>query len=104
MLKQTDASRLAAAAAALVRRQLPDAADNSREALVTAITNLLIEHVHTERDRAVRICRKRSELWRTTTNASGPPPAREEARARANEASYLADLLEAGEELPQFVM
>ena len=104
MLKRTDASRLAAAADSLVRRELPDALDNTRERLVTAVTNLLIEHVHGERDRAVRTCRKRSEVWRTTTAANGPAPAREEARARANEASYLADLLEAGDELPQFVM
>jgi len=104
MLRTIDATRLAAGADALVRREVPDATDNTRERLVTAVTNLLIEHVSIERDRAVRTCRKRAELWRNTAAASGPAPAREEARARANEASYVADLLEAGEELPQFVM
>ncbi len=105
MLKTDDASRLAAAADQLVRRELPDASDNTREALVTAVTNLLIEHVNIERERAVRTCRKRAEVWGRTPPAAAPAPAREEARARANEASYIADLLDAGhDELPHFVM
>lgn len=104
MLKTNDASRLASAADDLIRRELPDAGNNTREALVTAVTNLLIEHVNVERERAVRTCRKRAEVWRRTPAASGPTPAREEARARANEAAYIADILDAGEELPQFVM
>lgn len=46
-----------------------------------------------ERDRCVALCRTRVELWRTTAERATVPIAREEARARANEAAYLADLL-----------
>ena len=50
-----------------------------------------------ERDRCVQICRRRAELWRKTSATRGVPSgAREEARARANEAAYLADLLDGG--------
>ena len=45
-----------------------------------------------ERDRCVQLCRKRAALWSNTTMAS-MPMGREESRARANEASYLADLI-----------
>jgi hypothetical protein len=103
MLKTADSTRLVAAAGDLVRRELPDASDNTRQSLVTAVTNLLIEAVNHERERAVGVCRKRADLWRKTPSANGPAAIREEARARANEAAYLADLLDAGEELPGFV-
>jgi hypothetical protein len=54
--------------------------------------------VKRERARCVAICRHRAELWRNTTAArSGVESARQEAQARANEAAYLADLLESGE-------
>jgi hypothetical protein len=54
-----------------------------------------------ERERCVAICRRRAVLWRNTSGAqSSIPAAREEAKARANEASYLADLLESGGDLP----
>lgn len=53
-----------------------------------------------ERARCVAICRRRAELWRNTASArSSIPAARQEAQARANEAAYLADLLESGAEL-----
>lgn len=55
------------------------------------------EHALRERERCVRICRRRAELWRKTSTArTAPAGAREEARARANEATYLADLLASG--------
>jgi hypothetical protein len=54
-----------------------------------------------ERQRCVAICRRRAELWRNTTAArSSVVAAQQEARARANEAAYLADLLESGSDLP----
>lgn len=54
-----------------------------------------------ERERCVAICRRRAELWRTTSLAGSTiAAARQEAQARANEAAYLADLLESGAELP----
>jgi hypothetical protein len=53
-----------------------------------------------ERERCAAICRRRAELWRTTMAArSGIAAAQEEARARANEAAYLADLIESGRDL-----
>jgi hypothetical protein len=42
------------------------------------------------RERCVQLCKKRAALWSNTTMAS-MPMGREESRARANEASYLAD-------------
>lgn len=54
-----------------------------------------------ERERCVAICRRRAALWRQTSAASSAiPAARHEAQARANEATYLADLLESGEDVP----
>ncbi len=56
--------------------------------------------VQRERARCVGICRRRAELWRKTSSArSTIPAAQQEARARANEAAYLADLLESGTDL-----
>lgn len=53
--------------------------------------------IQKERERCVALCRHRAELWRRTAAAqSSIPAAVEEARARANEAAYLADLLESG--------
>ena len=55
-----------------------------------------------ERERCAELCRRRAELWRRTDAArSSLPSAREEARARANEAAYLADLIESGTDLSQ---
>lgn len=53
-----------------------------------------------ERRRCVTICRRRAELWRATL-AGNPMTRLEEARGRANEADYLADLLESGGDLPE---
>ena len=56
--------------------------------------------VQRERDRCVAVCRRRAELWRNTAAAkSGVASARQEAQARANEAAYIADLLESGADL-----
>jgi hypothetical protein len=52
-----------------------------------------------ERARCAELCRRRSQTWRTTSLATSTlASAREEARARANEAAYLADLIESGED------
>ena len=60
------------------------------------------EQVLRERERCVTICRRRAELWRKTiASRSSITSAREEARARANEATYLADLLESGTDLSE---
>jgi hypothetical protein len=54
-----------------------------------------------ERARCVAICRRRAELWKRTASRSPAAGALEEARARANEAEYLADLLEQGVDLDE---
>jgi hypothetical protein len=60
------------------------------------------EQVRLERERCVAICRRRAELWRTTSAArSSILSVREEARARANEAAYLADLIASGADLTE---
>ena len=63
------------------------------DALASAVDQLLAG----ERRRCAKICRDRMDLWRNTNLAkSALPPARDEARARANEARYLADAIEDG--------
>jgi hypothetical protein len=73
---------------------------SSREETVAAVAELLSKQVAEERRRCVAICRSRAELWRRTPAAHARiATAREEARARANEATYLADLIESDPEL-----
>ncbi|HEY0788836.1 MAG TPA: hypothetical protein VGE86_09325 [Thermoanaerobaculia bacterium] len=56
--------------------------------------------VERERQRCAAICRRRAELWRRTSERpDAPAMLRDEARARANEAAYLADLLASGADL-----
>lgn len=69
-----------------------------RSEIVEMIRRMVGERTRAERDRCIRICRYRAELWRRTPSAESPA-GREEARARANEAIYLADFIEKGEEL-----
>ena len=105
MVKTLNTSPMAGAAQLLVQRELADLDHKDQQRVISAVTDLLAQFVRVERDRAVRICRNRAEKWRTTTAASSTiGSAREEARARSNEATYLADLLESGEELSEFVM
>jgi hypothetical protein len=53
------------------------------------------QRVRRERERCVAICKKRAELWSNTRMASSPL-GREESRARANEATYIADAIRTG--------
>lgn len=55
--------------------------------------------IRRERDRCVGICRRRAALWRQMAAHHPAGAALEEAQARANEAAYLADLLESGTDL-----
>ncbi len=48
-----------------------------------------------ERERCAALCKKRAALWSNTSMASSPL-GREESRARANEATYIADAIRAG--------
>ncbi len=55
--------------------------------------------VRRERERCVSICRRRAAMWDRAATRNPPAGALGEARARANEAAYLADLLESGSDL-----
>ena len=63
----------------------------ARPILLEAIANLISKHVAAERTRCRSLCEQRAELWRSTE--SGKTPLAQEARFRANEAIYIADLL-----------
>ncbi len=68
--------------------------------LISAVADLLEKQGAGERRRCVALCRSRAELWRRTPSAhASVPGAREEARARANEAAYLADLIDSDQEI-----
>jgi hypothetical protein len=63
-----------------------------RPKLAEAIARFAAKHVAAERSRCRILCKRRAELWRNTRGAASPLGA-EEARSRANEADYLADLI-----------
>jgi hypothetical protein len=68
--------------------------------VIRQVGQLLDEEIGRERERCADACRRRSDLWRRTTLSQVPAPeGSEEARARANEARYLADLLASGGDL-----
>lgn len=75
----------------LLSGRLPD---SERREIAAALSNAAVRLVSGERQRCVDVCRGRAELWLRTSERGGPAPLREESRARANEARYLADLLE----------
>lgn len=90
------------ASEAALRELLKDVPSDVRRRVSQEVGVLVEEHVQGERERCVGICRRRAELWRTTSaTRSAVASAREEGRARANEALYLADLLESGGDLPE---
>jgi hypothetical protein len=69
--------------------------DRISPADVDALAEAFHQVKEDERRRCAKLCRDRMELWRNTALAkSSLPSAREEARARANEAQYLADAIE----------
>jgi hypothetical protein len=68
--------------------EMPEA---TRSAVVSMAAALLEEEILGERHRCVELCRQRAALWQRTP-FSEPI---DEARARTNEATYLADLLAA---------
>lgn len=81
----------------LARTVLQRLSEASRADMNAIVRAALDRAAALERDRCIRVCRDREDLWRRTIAASSPlPEARGEARARANEAAYLADLLATG--------
>ncbi len=85
------------ASEAALRELLKDVPSDVRRRVSQEIGVLVEEHVQGERERCVGICRRRAKVWRSTSaSRSAIASAREEARARGNEALYLADLIESG--------
>lgn len=82
-----------------VRQDLQDALAecpaNAQDEMIRRIAELVRREVNRERDRNVEMCLHRSELWQKTllAESSSPEQARAEARARGNEARYLADII-----------
>jgi hypothetical protein len=74
----------------------------TRDIAAERYADLLRLSIETERARCADMCRARARLWRTTQMGRDDSPrhAVEEARARANEAEFLADALEAPPEEP----
>lgn len=79
-----------------LREVLTSVADETSEALLRHVMTLVQEAIVRERERCVQICLDRAELWGKTSFAQpgAPALARDEARARQNEATYLADFLQ----------
>jgi hypothetical protein len=63
----------------------------ARPILLEAIAHLISRQVTAERARCRSLCEQRAELWRNTEG--GATPLAQEARSRANEAIYIADLM-----------
>lgn len=82
-----------------VRAHAGTLAATARGPLVEALLTLAERAVLDERRRVVSVCVQRGELWRATSERANSF-AIAEARARSNEAFYLADLLETGQQLP----
>lgn len=74
-----------------LKHQLLPVPLTTRPILLEAITNLISKHVAAERTRCRALCEQRAELWRNTKGDMSPLA--QEARFRANEATYIADLL-----------
>lgn len=93
MTTRAETERLIAAAKALTAAcGVPSDAGSG---VAAAVVQLVEDEITRERARCAALCRDRAALWRRTPAASSEiVSAREEARARANEAAYLADLLE----------
>ena len=98
MTNQTSAAD-AAATQILAHEILYDIGVPVSREMVARITARVDEAVHQaalgERERCAALCKKRTALWSNTSMASSPL-GREESRARANEATYIADAIRAG--------
>ena len=98
-----ESDKLAEAVEAALRDRLAGLPGDSRNDLLETVAGLIEKQARAERDWRVAVCRRRADLWRNTAaSRSSPALAREEARARGNEAIYLADLLETGRDVPDF--
>lgn len=66
-----------------------------REDLADRVERALREAIAADRHTATALCLERQSLWvATEARPTSPEPLRTEARARANEAAYLADAIQ----------
>jgi hypothetical protein len=88
----------------VLERELAEAFAKLPEPTRTIAIEKLVSLIHhateSERMRCVHLCRERARMWRTTRMARDESHAAAvvEARARANEADFLADALEVSAE------
>ena len=100
MLSDTDNRRAA------LERELMEALAKlpqpTRDIAAKRFADLISLSIEAERLRCAKLCRARAQLWRTTRMARSDSSrsAVEETRARANEAEFLADALEAPPDEP----
>jgi hypothetical protein len=67
-----------------------------REDLARRVERALREAIAADRKAAAALCLERQALWvATESRPTSPEPLRAEARARANEAAYIADAIQA---------
>lgn len=98
------AGEVAEIAEEALRELLTEIPREVRQRVLQRVGGVIEQQRQRERDHGVGVCRRRADLWRNTSQSrSALAIAREEARARANEAAYLADLLSTGEDIPDLV-
>ena len=80
------------------RRYAPDLSKAAALNLLHRIETALRTAVRQEREACTGLCQERQALWASTEERAGTPaPLRQEARARSNEAAWLADAIRARE-------
>lgn len=84
----------------LLRELLAPLPAEVRDEVLRRVLELVADEVDYEKRRCAELCVERADLWLSTSpaGASASQEAQEEARARGNEARYLADLILAEDE------
>jgi hypothetical protein len=91
-------------AEAALRELLTEVPSEVRLRVLHKVGGVIEQERQREWEHCVGVCRRRADLWRNTSQSrSSLAIAREEARARANEAAYLADLLATGGDIPDLL-
>ena len=86
--------RILTALQAALGEVLEGATAETRAAVLERLEAVVESEIIRERKRCVALCEQRAAIWQKTSSASSNvAAARDEARARSNEAEYLADVL-----------
>lgn len=84
----------------ILQEEIPEIDPGLRRRMMDRLLSFMADAVLAERTRCAQLCRDRGSLWeRTSMSTSTIPEAVAEARSRANEAKYLADLIELEHEM-----